>query len=119
MFYRKQTFEGIGTESAFLWGARQTGKSTLLQSLYPGSPYFDLLLSNEYDRFLRNPGLLREILQAVDSSPIVIVDEIQRIPALLNEIHWLIVNRNIQFILSGSSPRNILRKGGNFWEGGL
>jgi predicted AAA+ superfamily ATPase len=117
MFYRKQSFEGIGTESAFLWGARQTGKSTLLQSLYPGSPYFDLMLSNEYDRFLRNPGLLREILQAVDSSPIVIVDEIQRIPALLNEIHWLIVNRNIQFILSGSSPRNILRKGGNLLGG--
>jgi len=117
MFYRKQTFEGIGKESAFLWGARQTGKSTLLQSLYPGSPYFDLLLSNEYDRFQRNPGLLREILQVVDSSAIVIVDEIQRIPALLNEIHWLIVNRNIQFILSGSSPRNILRKGGNLLGG--
>jgi predicted AAA+ superfamily ATPase len=47
----------------------------------------------------------------------VIIDEIQRIPSLLNEIHWLIVNRNIQFILSGSSPGNILRAGGNLLGG--
>ncbi|MCL4484639.1 MAG: AAA family ATPase [Bacteroidetes bacterium] len=117
MYFRKQTFEGIGNESAFLWGARQTGKSTLLKTMFPGSPYFDLLLSNEYDRFQRNPGLLREILQAVDISEVVIVDEIQRIPALLNEIHWMIVNKNIRFILSGSSPRNILRAGGNLLGG--
>lgn len=52
MYKRKQTFEGMGTESAFLWGARQTGKSTLLKVLFPDSYYFDLLLSNEYDTFV-------------------------------------------------------------------
>lgn len=117
MFFRKQIFEGIGSESAFLWGARQTGKSTLLKSLFPESPYFDLLLSDEYDRFQRNPGLLREILIALNSPEIVIIDEIQRIPALLNEIHWMIVNKNIRFILSGSSPRKILRTGSNLLGG--
>jgi predicted AAA+ superfamily ATPase len=62
MYLRKQIFEGIGTESAFLWGARQTGKSTLLKILFPASLYFDLLLSDEYNRFVRNPSLLREIM---------------------------------------------------------
>jgi predicted AAA+ superfamily ATPase len=117
MYIRKQNFNGLGKESTFLWGARQTGKSTLLKKLYPDATYFDLLLTNEYDRFLRNPSLLREILISARFSNPVIIDEIQRIPALLNEIHWLIVNKNIQFILSGSSPRNILRSGGNLLGG--
>lgn len=117
MYIRKQIFAGLGSESAFLWGARQTGKSTLLKKLYPDTPYFDLLLSNEYDRFIRNPSLLREILAIQNIPNPVIIDEIQRIPSLLNEVHWLIVNRGIQFILSGSSPRNILRSGGNLLGG--
>lgn len=117
MYIRKQIFEGISTESAFLWGARQTGKSTLLKLLFPASLYFDLLLSDEYNRFQRNPSLLREIILASGSSEIVIIDEIQRIPSLLNEIQWLIVNTNSRFILSGSSPRNILRTGGNLLGG--
>ena len=117
MYVRKQSFHDLGKESTFLWGARQTGKSTLLKSLYPDAPYFDLLLADEFDRFLRNPSLLREIVLIRSSDGPVIIDEIQRIPSLLNEIHWLIVNRNIQFILSGSSPRNILRSGGNLLGG--
>jgi predicted AAA+ superfamily ATPase len=117
MYIRRQKFAGLGRESAFLWGARQTGKSTLLKKLYPAAPYFDLLLSDEFNRFIKNPSLLREILTMPDMAYPVIIDEIQRIPSLLNEIHWLIVNRNIQFILSGSSPRNILRAGGNLLGG--
>jgi len=117
MFIRKQIFEGLGNESAFLWGARQTGKSTLLKMLYPDSLYFDLLLNDEFSRFQRNPSLIREILEATGTSKPVILDEIQRIPVLLNEVHWLIVNKNIQFILSGSSPRKILQSGGNLLGG--
>ena len=117
MYIRKQNFNSLDIESAFLWGPRQTGKSTLLKQLFPESTYFDLLLNNEYDRFLRNPSLLREILTTNSLKTPVIIDEIQRIPALLNEIHWLIVNKNIQFILSGSSPRNILHSGGNLLGG--
>lgn len=117
MYTREQIFKGIGSESAFLWGARQTGKSTLLKVLFPDSPYFDLLLANEYERFLRNPSLLHEILEALPAGSPVIIDEIQRLPSLLNEIQWMIVNRKRQFILSGSSPRNIMRSGGNLLGG--
>ncbi len=117
MYLRKQSFADRGRESAFLWGARQTGKSTLLKSLFPEALCFDLLLSNEYERFARNPSMLREILEASDLTSPVIIDEIQRLPQLLNEIHWLIVNRNIRLILSVSSPRKILRAGGNLLGG--
>ncbi len=117
MYIRKQTFQDIGAESTFLWGARQTGKSTLLKSLYPRALYFDLLLYDVYERLQRNPGILREAVEASGQSGPVIVDEIQRIPALLNEIHWLITNKKVQFILSGSSPRKILRSGANLLGG--
>jgi len=117
MYNRRQIFEGLGNESAFLWGVRQSGKSTLLRRLYPEALYFDLLLSDVYERFMRNPSLLKEILQAGSFRQPVIIDEIQRLPTLLNEIQWLIVNMNIQFILSGSSPRKIIRQGGNLLGG--
>ncbi|MFW5793795.1 MAG: ATP-binding protein [Bacteroidota bacterium] len=117
MYKRKQIFEDLGRESAFLWGARQTGKSTLLKALYPDSLYFDLLLSEEYNRFIGNEGLLRQIVESSVKKEPVIIDEIQRIPQLLNEVHWLITNKNKQFILSGSSPRKILRSGGNLLGG--
>jgi len=117
MYNRQQSFRNLGKESCFLWGARQTGKSTLLKHLYPESLYFDLLLSDEYERLLRRPSLLREIIEGSDISSPVVIDEIQRIPTLLNEVHWLIENRGIQFILSGSSPRKILRSGGNLLGG--
>jgi uncharacterized protein len=117
MLKREQVFVDISGESAFLWGARQTGKSTLLKAIYPDSLYFDLLLMDQFDRFLRNPSLLREIVEADDSTGPVIIDEIQRLPSLLNEVQWLIVNRNRQFILSGSSPRRILRSETNLLGG--
>jgi predicted AAA+ superfamily ATPase len=117
MYERKQIFEGSGNESLFLWGARQTGKSFLLKTLFPQAMKFDLLLTSEYGRLARNPGLLREILLADKNVSLVIIDEIQRIPALLNEIHWLITNTNVRFIMSGSSPRKILRSGANLLGG--
>ncbi len=117
MYLRKQDLNSQGKESTFLWGARQTGKSTLLKKLFPDSLYFDLLLASEYNRFIRNPDLLREIIDASVVSGPVIIDEIQRMPSLLNDVQWLIVNRDVQFILSGSSPRKILRSGGNLLGG--
>jgi len=117
MLNREQIFRGRGDESAFLWGPRQTGKSTLLRMLFPEAMYFDLLLANEYERFLKNSSLLREILEADTENHLVIIDEIQRLPELLNEIQWLIVNRARRFILSGSSPRKIIRSGSNLLGG--
>lgn len=117
MYKREQIFRGLGGESTFLWGARQTGKSTLLKNIFPDATCFDLLLAGEFNRFQRNTSILREILEADQSTGPVIIDEIQQIPALLNEIQWLMVNRNRQFILSGSSPRKIIRAGANLLGG--
>ena len=117
MYLRKQTFIGAEKESIFFWGARQTGKTTLIKSLYPGSLWFDLLLSDVFERFQKNPSQLREIILATNPDKPVIIDEIQRIPALLNEVHWLIENKKIQFILSGSSPRKIFNTGVNLLGG--
>jgi len=117
MYHRKQLFIDSGEESIFFWGARQTGKSMLLKTLFPDALLFDLLLSREYERLSKNPDILREtVLANLNLSP-VIVDEIQRIPALLNEVHWLISNHGIRFILSGSSPRKILRSEANLLGG--
>lgn len=117
MYNRKQVFIGSEQESIFFWGARQTGKSTLLKTLFPNALWFDLLLSDEYERLSKKPELLREIILANRNISLVIIDEIQRLPDLLNEVHWLISNHNIRFILSGSSPRKILRGGFNLLGG--
>lgn len=108
---------GLGKESCFLWGARQTGKSTLLKAMFPNAPYYDLLLSGEFARLSRHPELLREELLAKSLTGPVIVDEVQKIPQLLDEIQWLIVNKNISFILCGSSARKLKRGGGNLLGG--
>jgi uncharacterized protein len=117
MYKRKQIFEGSAGESFFLWGPRQTGKSTLLKALYPDSLWFDLLLTDVFERFQRNPSQLREIIMATQPVKPVVIDEIQKIPALLDEIHWLIENKKIRFILSGSSPRKIIRSQANLLGG--
>lgn len=117
MFARMQVLEGSGKESVFLWGARQTGKSTLLRQLFPEALWFDLLKSDIYRRYQKEPLQFREVILANSVSNIVIVDEIQKIPELLDEIHWLIVNHNVRFILSGSSPRKIIRSGANLLGG--
>lgn len=117
MFLRKQIFKGSGNESLFLWGARQTGKSTLLKTLYPEALWFDLLKFDVYERLQRNPAQFREMVMANISEQAVVIDEIQKIPALLDEIHWLMVNHGRRFILSGSSPRKIIRSGANLLGG--
>ena len=105
-----------------MWGPRQTGKSTLLKQLFPGAKTYDLLLSGEYQRLLRNPGILREECQADETlrkrnAPSVIIDEVQKIPALLDEVHWLIENLGIRFVLCGSSARKVKRGQANLLGG--
>jgi predicted AAA+ superfamily ATPase len=117
MYDRKQHFPDAGNTSYFLWGARQTGKSTLLKNKYKEALWFDLLLADVYERLLRNPTYLRETILANPSITHVIIDEIQRIPTLLNEIHWLIEHTSVQYILSGSSPRKIVRSETNLLGG--
>jgi predicted AAA+ superfamily ATPase len=117
MFNRKQILHDSNSESLFLWGARQTGKSTLLKQMYPNALWFDLLMADVYQRLVNNPTLLRETVLGNADNKTVVIDEIQRIPELLNEIHWLITNTSTQFIMSGSSARKILRSGANLLGG--
>jgi predicted AAA+ superfamily ATPase len=105
-----------------MWGPRQTGKSTLLRERFPDSKQYDLLRSDEYRRLMQHPFLLREECLALlkrgelKNQP-VIVDEVQKIPDLLDEIHWLIENQRIKFILCGSSARKLKRGQGNLLGG--
>lgn len=117
MYKRIQSFQNIGKESCFFWGPRQCGKSTLLKTLFPRAPYYDLLLSDEFERLNRAPSLLREELLAHHQTGPVVIDEVQKIPTLLDEVQWLIVNKHIQFILCGSSARKLKRSGSNLLGG--
>ncbi len=117
MFNRILKLTETTDESVFLWGARQVGKSTLLENLFPQVRYYDLLKSEEFERFFRRPALLREELMTADHTDLVIIDEIQKIPQLLDEVHWLIKNRDIRFILCGSSARKLKRYGANLLGG--
>jgi uncharacterized protein len=116
MYSRKQLFIGAENESLFLWGVRQTGKSTLLKSLFKDALFFDLLNTDISRRFNKRPTELRELVLA-NEALVVVIDEIQKVPELLNEIHWLIENTNKRFILSGSSPRKIIKQGVNLLGG--
>ena len=104
-------------DSIFLWGARQTGKSTLLMQRFPEAKYYDLLESDLYERFRRQPSLLRNELSMIDSKTLIIIDEIQKIPELLDEVHWLMSRRNMRFVLSGSSARKLRKCGANLLGG--
>lgn len=117
MIERLLKIEDIQTDSVFLWGARQTGKSTLLVNLFPEATYIDLLQLDTYERLRRNPSILREDLSDKQPGDIVIIDEVQKLPELLNEVQWLIVRKDIHFILSGSSARKLKRCGANLLGG--
>ncbi len=117
MFERYTKLEDTNTDSIFLFGARQTGKTTLINELFPDAPKYDLLESSTYERLQRTPSLLRQELEMLPANTLVVIDEIQQIPILLNEVHWLIVNRNLRFVLSGSSARKLKRNGANMLGG--
>lgn len=117
MYSRKINLQDAENESIFLWGARQTGKSTLLKLLFPNTRYIDLLKSDEFERYNRRTSLLREELSLLPENELIIIDEIQKIPELLDEVQWLMTNKNHRFILSGSSARKLRRSGANLLGG--
>lgn len=103
-----------GSETFFLWGPRQVGKTTLLRQTYPDAVWVDLLKADEFRRYTTNPERLREELLAMTHArrpTQVVIDEIQKVPSLLDEVHWLHENQGVQFALCGSSARK-LRQGG-------
>ena len=102
-------------KSHFLFGPRQTGKSALIAHALPGIRLYDLLDSSLYLTLSRNPGRIAQELTADDR--IVVIDEIQRLPELLNEVQRLIEQRRLHFLLTGSSARKLRRGGVNLLGG--
>jgi predicted AAA+ superfamily ATPase len=107
-------------QSAFLWGPRKTGKTTFLRAAFPDSLSYDLLQTDLFFEFVKRPSLLREQLLAATPKQLkepVIIDEVQKVPQLLDEIHWLIENKGLRFLLCGSSARKLKRGKANLLGG--
>lgn len=103
-------------QSFFLFGPRGTGKTTWLRRRMPEAPFINLLRSDFYTPLSAEPGRLRTLVPR-EHRGWVVIDEVQRIPALLNEVHDLIESRGLKFILTGSSARALRRKGVNLLAG--
>lgn len=107
-------------QSAFLWGPRKTGKTTFLRQTFPQSIVYDLLQTDLFLELAKRPALLREQLLQADADRLqspVIIDEVQKIPPLLDEIQWLIENAGMRFVLCGSSARKLKRGKANLLGG--
>ena len=117
MINRRLKLPAENLETFFLWGPRQTGKSTLLKEKYPDSIWIDLLKAEVFRRYLNNPEWLRDELASSGSPPFVVIDEVQKLPQLLDEVHWLHENRGVHFALCGSSARKIKRGQANLLGG--
>ena len=119
MYERLLSLPEPGAETFFLWGPRQAGKSTLLRQRYPDGMWVDLLRADDFRRYVARPELMREELEATgpDPSRQVVIDEVQKVPALLDEVHWLIENRGLSFALCGSSARRVRHGAANLLGG--
>jgi len=105
--------------SAFLWGPRKTGKTYWINRHFADSVVIDLLKTDVFAEYASRPSLLRERYQ--EYGRLVVIDEIQMVPDLLNEIHWLIENTGTSFLMTGSSARKLRRRhtnllGGRAWR---
>ena len=122
VFSRLLSLEIPPGQSAFLWGARKTGKSTLLRSAFPRSLTYDFLKTDLALSFGARPALLREQLLARSADALsepIILDEVQKVPGVLDEVHWLIEHRRLRFILCGSSARKLRHGAANLLAGRL
>jgi len=107
-------------QSAFLWGPRKTGKSTYLKEAFPKSLRYDFLKTDLVLELTKRPSLLREQILAKDTTVLenpIILDEVQKVPQILDEVHWLIENKGLHFILCGSSARKLKRGRANLLGG--
>ena len=100
-------------KSFFLFGPRGTGKTTLIQHTLPEATVIDLLEIKTYREYLKNPSLISE--QKLE--PIVVIDEVQKLPEILDEVHRLIEAQKLTFLLTGSSARKLKRGGANLLAG--
>ncbi|HQS84990.1 MAG TPA: AAA family ATPase [Alphaproteobacteria bacterium] len=112
-FKRLLSIDLAGNQSAFLWGARKTGKSTLLKVRFPDAIQYDFLKSDAYFKYSSEPHRFREELEQGPRHGVIIVDEVQKIPEILDEIDYIIESSQYQFVLCGSSARKVRRSGVN------
>ena len=98
-------------------GPRGSGKSTWLRNTFPGAHIIDLLDEETFQRLLANPGQFADELRAIPADRWVIVDEVQRLPGLLNEVHRFIEENRLRFVLCGSSARKLKRADVNLLAG--
>jgi len=108
--------KSLESKSFFLFGPRGTGKSTWVKQHFPAAVYLDLLNSSIYNELLATPARLESFIPR-NATQVVVIDEVQRIPDLLNEVHRLIETRHQIFVLTGSSARSIRRRGINLLAG--
>ncbi|MCM2279290.1 MAG: DUF4143 domain-containing protein [Oligoflexia bacterium] len=106
-------------KSFFLFGPRGTGKTTWLRQHFPEAEWFDLLRPSEFLRFSRQPELFRKELEAIPSGKAVVIDEMQKLPLLLDDVHHFLSDRQkkLSFVLTGSSARKLKRSGANLLAG--
>ena len=106
-------------KSFFLFGPRSTGKTSLIKAQFPSDvPVIDLLDNNLYIRLIENPMMLESLVVADNpNTTCAIIDEVQRIPDILNEVHRLIEKKNFSFLLTGSSARKLRRNQANLLGG--
>lgn len=105
------------SESTLLLGPRGTGKSTWIRQAFPDSTYYDLLSASEELRLTKNPSLLYQELQAIEPGKWVVLDEVQKVPALLDEVQRLMEEKKLKFLLCGSSARKLKKSGANLLAG--
>jgi len=112
-----RTFNPPESSSYFLFGPRGTGKSSWVKERYgENSTIINLLQSEIFQRLSAHPSRLREFIPSDPVGP-VIIDEVQKIPALLDEVHLAIENQGVRFVLTGSSARGLKRVGVNLLAG--
>lgn len=104
----------LSKKSFFLFGPRSTGKTTLIKEELTNIKLYDLLKANTFKKLLKNPGVIEE---EYITGTIIVIDEIQKLPAILDEVHRLIEEKNIRFLLTGSSARKIKHGGANLLAG--
>ena len=120
MFQRRLNLRLPKGRSAFLWGPRKTGKTTYLKERFPEALVYDFLKTDLFMEFSKNPSLLREQLLAKEAKLLqhpILLDEVQKVPQILDEVHWLMENKGFQFILCGSSARKLKRGQANLLGG--
>jgi len=122
MYNRLITIGKQTGESFFLWGPRQTGKTTLIEERFKDSLYIDFLDTAQFMKYQLKPSILYEEVNALlsktgEKSLWCVIDEVQKVPQILDEVQRLMKNSNIRFLLCGSSARKLRRTHANLLGG--